>query len=252
MTTRTKPRPRRHPLRTWQGPERQYDLITEGNDRGHHRHRAVHHRRDPVGSPDGGLTYPKGPHSPAGQAFSARYWDANDPSDLAQTTVQELLGGTGTAGYGPPFNTTTGASQEFIGIKPAEIAKAIFGLTLPINTASDFVLAPVSQLIAPYSPVAAAAVARYKAAGGDLSPGAPAPQVASSQQATWLNNYAKALARPSAPTGHTQPLWPAAAVLHCGPGRLNGDWPPIWGGSHDRPPRERVLAAEPERRGSPR
>ncbi len=104
------------------------------------------------------------------------------------------LGGTTTAGYGPPFNQTTGASQEFIGIKPAEIAKAIFGLTLPINTANDFVLAPVSQLAAPSSPAVAAAVSLYKAAGGDLSPGAAAGQVASSQQMTWLNNYAKALA----------------------------------------------------------
>ena len=91
---------------------------------------------------------------------------------------------------------TTGASQQFIGIKPAEIAKAIFGLTLPINTANDFVLAPVSQLAAPSSPAVAAAVTLYKAAGGDLSPGAAADQVASSQQMTWLNNYAKALARP--------------------------------------------------------
>ena len=146
------------------------------------------------GSPDGGLTYPGGPKSPAGQAFSARYWDVNAPSDLAQTAVQELAGGTATAGYGPPFNQTTGASQEFIGIKPAEIAKAIFGLTLPINTANDFVLAPVSQLAAPSSPAVAAAVSLYKAAGGDLSPGAPAGQVASSRQMTWLNNYAKALA----------------------------------------------------------
>ena len=160
------------------------------------------------GSPDGGLTYPKGPHSPAGQAFSARYWDTNDPSDLAQTAVHELAGGTTTAGYGPPFNHTTGASQEIIGIKPAEIAKSIFGLTLPINTANDFVLAPVSQLVAPYNPLVAAAISRYKAAGGDLSPGAAAPQVASAQQATWLNNYAKALAKPSAkftPTSVTVP-----------------------------------------------
>jgi hypothetical protein len=127
------------------------------------------------GSPDGGLTYPKGPSSPAGQAFSARYWDTNDPSDLAQTAVTELDGTSTTATYGPPFNTTTGASQEIIGIKPAEITKSIFGLTLPVNTASDFVLAPVSQLVAPYNPLVAAAVSRYKAAGGDLSPGAAAP-----------------------------------------------------------------------------
>ena len=122
----------------------------------------------------------------------------NDPSDLAQTAVQELAGGTTTAGYGPPFNQTTGASQEFIGIQPAEIAKFIFGLTLPINTANDFVLAPVSQLAAPSSPLVAAAVSRYKAACGDLSTGAAASQVPSSQQTIWLNNYAKALAASSA------------------------------------------------------
>ena len=149
-------------------------------------------------SPNGGLTYPGAPRSPAGQAFSARYWDVNDPSDLAQTAVQELAGGTTTAGYGPPFNQTSGASQEVIGIRPAEIAKAIFGLTLPINTASDFVLAPVSQLAAPSNPAVAAAIRVYKAAGGDLAPGAPADQVASSRQMTWLNNYAKALSASSA------------------------------------------------------
>jgi len=211
MATRTHgkpPRAKRHPPGTWTGAERRYDLIAEGT---------VAVVLVAVlcivaailwGSPNGGLTYPKAPVSPAGQAFSAKYWDTNDPSDLAQTAVQELAGGTTTAGYGPPFNTTTGASQEILGIKPAEIAKSIFGLTLPINTANDFVLAPVSQLVAPYNPVVAAAVSRYKAAGGDLAPGAPADKVASAQQATWLGNYATALAKSSAmftPTTATVP-----------------------------------------------
>jgi hypothetical protein len=208
MATHTKPRTRRHPLRTWQGPERQYDLITEGTIAVIAVALLCILAAALWGSPNGGLTYPGGPPSQAGEAFSAKYWDTNDPSDLAQTAVQELLGGTTTAGYGPPFNNTTGASQQIIGIKPAEIAKAIFGLTLPINTASDFVLTPVSQLVAPYSPAVAAAVIRYKAAGGDLSPGAPATQVASARQATWLNNYATALSKPSAkftPTSVTVP-----------------------------------------------
>ena len=30
MARRTKPRAKRHPLSSWQGPERRYDLITEG------------------------------------------------------------------------------------------------------------------------------------------------------------------------------------------------------------------------------
>jgi hypothetical protein len=189
---------KRHPLRTWRGPERPYDLITEGTIAVILVAVLVILAASLWGSPDGGLTYPGGPKSPAGQAFSARYWDVNDPSDLAATAVQELAGGTTTAGYGPPFNLTTGASQQIIGIAPAEIAKSIFGLTQPINTANDFVLAPVSQLVAPYNPAVAAAVSRYKAAGGDLAPGAPAGQVASSQQTTWLNNFAKALSANSA------------------------------------------------------
>ena len=189
---------KRHPLRTWRGPERPYDLITEGTIAVIFVALLCILAASLWASPDGGLTYPGAPKSPAGQAFSAKYWDVNAPSDFAATAVQELAGGTATAGYGPPFNTTTGASQQFIGIKPAEIAKAVFGLTLPINTASDFVLAPVSQLAAPSSPAVAAAVTLYKAAGGDLAPGAPADQVASSQQTTWLNNYAKALAASSA------------------------------------------------------
>jgi hypothetical protein len=211
MATRSpaKPAPaKRHPLATWAGPERRYDLIAEGTVAVIIVAVLCIIAAILWGSPDGGLTYPKAPASPAGQAFSARYWDTSDPSDLAQTAVQELLGATTTATYGPPFNTTTGASQEIIGIQPAEIAKAIFGLTQPINTASDFVLAPVSQLVAPGNPVAAAAIRLYKAAGGDLSPGAPAGNVASARQATWLNNYAKALAKPAAkftPTSVTVP-----------------------------------------------
>ena len=136
---------KRNPLRTWRGPERPYDLIAEGTIAVIFVALLVILASSLWASPNGGLTYPGAPKSPAGQAFSARYWDANDPSDLAATVVQELAGGTTTAGYGPPFNQTTGASQQIIGIKPAEIAKAIFGLTQPINTANDFVLAPVSR-----------------------------------------------------------------------------------------------------------
>ena len=208
MATGTNTRTRRHPLRTWRGPERQYDLIAEGTIAVIIVALLCILAAALWGSPNGGLTYPGGPPSRAGEAFSAKYWDTNDPSDLAQTAVQELLGGSTTAGYGPPFNSTTGASQQIIGIKPAEIAKAIFGLTLPINTANDFVLTPISQLVAPYSSAVATAVAQYRAAGGDLSPGAPASQVASARQATWLNNYAAALSKPNAkftPTSVTVP-----------------------------------------------
>ena len=194
MASRTK----RHPLRTWRGPERQYDLVAEGTIAIIIVALLVILAASLWASPNGGLTYPGGPKSPAGQAFSAKYWDLNDPADLAATAVQELAGGTTTAGYGPPFNTTSGASQQIIGIRPAGIAHWIFGLTLPINTANDFVLAPVTQLAAPFNPAVAIAIRAYKAAGGDLAPGAPADQLASPRQMTWLNNYTNALSASSA------------------------------------------------------
>jgi hypothetical protein len=189
---------KRNPLRTWRGPERQYDLVAEGTIAVIIVALLVILAASLWSSPNGGLTYPGGPKSPAGQAFSAKYWDVNDPSDLAATAVQELAGGTTTAGYGPPFNTTSDASQQIIGIRPAGIAHWIFGLTLPINTANDFVLAPVSQLVAPFNPAVSIAVRTYERAGGDLAPGAPADQVASSRQMTWLNNYTNALSASSA------------------------------------------------------
>jgi hypothetical protein len=185
-------RHRRHPVSSWTGQERSYDLIVEGTIATVIVAVMCIVAAIIWGSPDAGLTYPAGPKSPAGQAFSARYWDTNDASDLAATAVTELQGTSKTAGYGPPF-TQTGAVQEFIGIKPAIIAKDIFGLTLPINTANDFVLAPVSQLVAPYSPAVASAVSRYEAAGADLAPGASASALASARQQTWLANFAKAL-----------------------------------------------------------
>ncbi len=184
---------RRYPVSHWTGRERSYDLIVEGTIAVVFVAVACIVVAIIWGSPNAGLTYPGGPKSPAGQAFSAKYWDAQDPTDLAATAVAELQGMTTTAGYGPPF-TQTGSSQEFIGIKPAVIAKYIFGLTLPINTAHDFVLAPLSQIVAPYSPAVARAVSAYEAAGGDLAAGAPATMLASPTQQTWLANFAKSLA----------------------------------------------------------
>jgi len=111
-------RARRHPLATWTGPERRYDLIAEGTVAVIAVAALCVLAASLWGSPNGGLTRPGAPASPPGQAFSARYWDTNDPADLAQTAVQELLGGTTTAGYGPPFNNTAGAAQDLSGSGP--------------------------------------------------------------------------------------------------------------------------------------
>jgi hypothetical protein len=184
---------RRKPVTVWRGPERRYDLIAEGTLAVIFVAVLCIVLGILFGSPDAGLTSPGAPKSKAGDAFSAKYWVQNDPSDFVTTVVGELAASTTTAGYGPPFNWTSGSSQSIIGIKPARIAADIFGLTQPINTANDFVLQPVSQLSAPGSPAVALAIRTYEAAGGDLSPGASADSVASQRQQNWLTNYTNAL-----------------------------------------------------------
>ena len=204
MATRTK----RHPLRTWRGPERPYDLIAEGTI-------AVIIVACSASWPRscGG---PRTVASPTRAAPNPRPGRRSAPGTGIPTTRRtwpRRRCRSWPAGRRPPGTARRstrppGPRRRFIGIKPAEIAKAIFGLTLPINTANDFVLAPVSQLAAPSSPAVAAAVSLYKAAGGDLRPARPVDQVASSRQMTWLNNYAKALSGSSAkftPTSITVP-----------------------------------------------
>lgn len=198
----------RQPLRRWSGPERRYDLLFEGGVALLVVSFLVIVAAVVFGSPDGGLTYPGGPRSTPGSAFTARYWvsspvtDASghvDPNggaaDFAATVVSELAGTSDTAGYGPPYNDTPNASQTIAGFSPATIAHDVLGLTQPVNTAADFVLAPLTSLLAPDDPAVAAALATYKAAGGNLAPGAPAGSVASPRQQKWLTAYAAALGK---------------------------------------------------------
>lgn len=198
----------KHPIRHWTGTERTYDLIFEGTVAIVVVAVLVVGAALLFGSANGGLTYPGGPSSAPGDAFSATYWASSpttdakgvtDPNggamDFATTVVTELDGSSATAGYGPPFNTTAGASPQIGRVSLAGIAHALFGLTQPINTANDFVLAPLSHLVAPYDPSVAAAIKTYEAAGGSLQPGVPADQLVSAQQATWLKGYSDALAK---------------------------------------------------------
>lgn len=201
-------RPIRQPIRRWTGPERRYDLIFEGGVAIILVAALCIGAALLFGSPDGGLTYPGGPQSKAGAAFTARYWVDSptvaadgklDPSggamDFATTVVAELAGTSTTATYGPPFDNTPKASQHIGAVSLAGIAHDVFGLTQPINTARDFVLAPLSQIVAPYDPKLAAAVRTYEAAGGDLAPGVAASKIASPEQSRWLDAYAAALAK---------------------------------------------------------
>lgn len=185
-------RPPRHPIRHWTGPERKYDLLVEGTAGILIVSILVVAVAVIFGSADGGLTYPGGPPSQAGEAFTAKYWATSptrddqgrtDPNggatDFVTTVVAELTGSSTTAGYGPPYNETPGAAQAIGPVSPAAAAHAIVGLTQPINTGNDFVLAPLSQIVAPYDPAVAAAIAQYTAVGGNLTEGVPADQLAS-------------------------------------------------------------------------
>jgi len=207
-------RRRRHPLRHWTGPQRKYDLIFEGTLGVALVSVLVMAASILFGSADGGLTYPGGPPSTPGASFTAQYWvtspmtdatGATDPNggavDFVSTVVTELDGSSTTAGYGPPFNNTAHASQQIAGVSLAGAAHSLFGLTQPINTAKDFVLGPLTQIVAPYDPTVAAALRAYEGAGGSLAPGVAADQLASPVQAAWLSGYTGALAKASITNG---------------------------------------------------
>jgi hypothetical protein len=119
--------------------------------------------------------------SPDDKPVTVRSWSAASPVDFAQTAATELDGSSGTATYGPPYNGTTGASQSIVGVSP----QSFFGVHHPIDTANDYVLAPLRTL--PDRPDVQAAVDRYTTA--------PA-----SQQAAWTAAYEKAVAK--ADDGH--------------------------------------------------
>jgi hypothetical protein len=203
MTRRT-----RQPIRHWTGAERGFDIIFEGVIATVIVIILVIGATVIFGSADAGLSYPGGPKSATGEAFSARYWSTSpmtddqgnvDPNggamDFVATVVTELDGSSGTAGYGPPYNETQGASQVIGPFSPTAVAHTLVGLTLPVNTANDFVLAPLSQVVAPYDPAVAVAVRTYEATGGSLQPGVSADQLVSDRQAAWLAAYTSALAK---------------------------------------------------------
>jgi len=207
-------RQRTHPLRHWTGPERKYDLIFEGTAAIMVVSVLVVAASIIFGSADGGLSYPGGPPAKPGSAFTAQYWATSpttddkgkiDPSggamDFASTVVTELDGSSATAAYGPPFNNTAGVSQHIGSVSLAGIAHSVVGLTQPINTAQDFVLAPLRAVVAPYDPAVSSAVRQYQAAGGSRLEGVPADKLVSDQQAGWLKAFTAALAKGTADNG---------------------------------------------------
>ncbi len=80
--------------------------------------------------------------SPDDHPITLQQWATNAPLDFEQTAITELDGTSATAGYGPPYTHVSGASQYIGPVSLEQLA----GVTLPINTAEDFVIHPLSTL----------------------------------------------------------------------------------------------------------
>lgn len=114
--------------------------------------------------------------SPDEKQVTIASWSTRAPSDFRLTAATELDGTSGTATYGAPYNHTPGAAQKLGPVSLQHIA----GVTIPIDTAQDFVVGPLEGVGA--DPALAAALTTWRAAG-------PA------QQEKWASAYDTALAK---------------------------------------------------------
>ncbi|WP_406169751.1 hypothetical protein [Streptomyces sp. NBC_00996] len=114
--------------------------------------------------------------SPDVKPVTLASWSRADGADFTATAVAELGGTSGTAEYGPPYNHTPDAAQK---IGPVGLQDAA-GVRIPVDTAKDFVLRPLTD--APEPPAVKAALAAWAAA--------PA-----SRRQAWTKAYSDALAK---------------------------------------------------------
>jgi hypothetical protein len=112
--------------------------------------------------------------SPDESAISLQKWASADSVDFAQTAITELDGSSALATYGPPYNSTPDASQHIGFFEP----QSWVGVHLPIDTAEDFVIAPLRALP---SRVVQLAVGTYEHAS-------------SARQTAWTTAYEHAVA----------------------------------------------------------
>jgi hypothetical protein len=133
--------------------------------------------------------------SPDDQPVSIARWAGADPKDFLTAAVSELDRSSEIAGYGPPYTSTPDAAQK---IGPICL-QCIPGTRIPVDTAAQFVLGPLSRQTA-NDPALAQALAQYQSA----SP---------SQQAAWTDAYTKALdqvgftgGKPALPAGDYGPV----------------------------------------------
>ncbi len=116
--------------------------------------------------------------SPDDPPSTVQQWSRTDPVDFVTTATTELDGSSATGGYGPPYNHNS-SGQHIAFIHPARW----FGVSHPIDTAKDFVLAPLGAITG--QPALRQAVATYRSAPAQT-------------QTAWTGAYEKALANASA------------------------------------------------------
>lgn len=109
--------------------------------------------------------------SPDDKSVTLKSWADSQPNDFVVTANAELGHTSDSAGYGPPYNSTAGATQTIGALDLQSLA----GVKIPIDTAKDFVIGPLSTL-----PNPPAAVSTWNAA-------------TSTQRTAWTDAYGKAL-----------------------------------------------------------
>ncbi len=131
--------------------------------------------------------------SPDAPPVTIRGYATTRPVSFLQTALRELDGTGIIAQYGPPYNHGTRSVQAIGPISPQRWA----GVRIPVNTAQDFVLDPLTD-IAPTQPALASALAQFSAASA-------------AQQASWEGAYGTALSTAAA-AGRSTPPTPSATA----------------------------------------
>jgi hypothetical protein len=96
--------------------------------------------------------------SPDERPSTIAQWSHDLPINFVSTAAAELNGTSGTAEYGPPYNNSSGSVQHAAFLHPQEW----LGVSHPINTADDYVIAPLKTI--PGDATLNAALAEYQAA----------------------------------------------------------------------------------------
>ncbi len=113
--------------------------------------------------------------SPDERPTTIRSWAHADPVDFVTTAVSELDGSSGTATYGPPYNSgSEGQNMWFIHLQKW------LGIAHPINAAEDYVIAPLRSIQG--QPALQSAVGAYTSASAK-------------QQTAWVTAYDSGLAK---------------------------------------------------------